>query len=66
MKSTSEDSLGDPLHRSAEIENPNNNGDEELQSDELQGMPDWLQEFKHGLVDENVPEHRDTSSSSYE
>ena len=29
-------------------------------------MPDWLQEFKHGLVDESVPEHRDTSSSSHE
>ena len=29
-------------------------------------MPDWLQEFKHGLVDESVPEHRDASSSSHE
>ena len=29
-------------------------------------MPDWLQEFKRGLVDESVPEHRDTSSSSHE
>ena len=28
--------------------------------------PDWPQEFKHGLVDECVPEHRDTSSSSHE
>ena len=32
--------------------------DEELQSDELQGVLDWLQEFKHGLADESVPEHR--------
>ena len=40
--------------------------DEELQSDELQGVPDWLQEFKDGLVDECVPEHRDTSSSSHQ
>ena len=29
-------------------------------------MPDWLQGFKHGLVDESVPEHRDTSSSSHQ
>ena len=56
---TNEESFArrDPLHRSAEIENPNKNDDEELQSDELQGVPDWLQEFKHGLVDEGVPEH---------
>ena len=40
------------MHRSAENENPNKNDDEEFQSDELQGVPDWLQEFKHGLVDE--------------
>ena len=26
----------------------------------------WLQEFKHGLVDESVPEHRDTSGSYHE
>ena len=52
--------------RSAEIENPNKNDDEELQSDELQGVPDWLQEFKQGLVDESVPEHRHTSSSSHD
>ena len=29
-------------------------------------MPDWLQEFKHGLVDDSAPEYRDTSSSSHE
>ena len=56
----------DPLQRSAEIENPNENGDEELQSDELQGVPDRLQEFKHGLVDESVSEHQDTSPLSRE
>ena len=45
------------------IENQNkNDDDEELQSDELQGVPDWPQEFKDGLVSE----HRDTSSSSHE
>ena len=45
---------------------PSKNDDEESQSDELQGMPEWLQEFKHGLVDESVPENRDASSSSHE
>ena len=29
-------------------------------------LPEWLQEFTHGLVDESVPEHRDASSSSHE
>ena len=29
-------------------------------------MPEWVQEFQYGLVDESVPEHRDTSSSSHE
>ena len=52
------------MHRSAEIEDPNENDDQELQGDELQGVPDWLWDFKHGLVDESVPEHRDTASSS--
>ena len=47
-------------------ENPNKNDDEELQSDELQGVPDWLEEFKDTLVDESVPEHRDAPSSSHE
>ena len=67
-ESTSEESSarGDPLHRSAEIEKLKKNDDEESQSDELQGVPDWLQEFKHGLVDESVSVHRDTSSSSHE
>ena len=42
------------------------NDDDEVHSDQLQGVPDWLQEFRHGLVDESVPEHRDASSSSHE
>ena len=54
------------MHRSADIENPNKKDDEEFLSDELQGVPDWLQGFKHGLVDQSVPEHRHTSSSSHE
>ena len=64
----SEDSSarGNSWHESTENENPNKNDDEELQSGELPGVSDWLQEFKHGLFDESVPEHRDASSSSHE
>ena len=29
-------------------------------------LPEWLQKFIHGLVDESVPEHRDASISSHE
>ena len=63
----SEDSSarGNSWHEFTEIENPNKNDDEELQSGELQGVPDWLQEFKHALVDESVSEHRDASSSCH-
>ena len=64
----SEDSSarGNSWHESTENENPNKKDDEELQSGELRGVPDWLQEFKDGLVDESVPEHRHASSSSHE
>ena len=64
----SEDSSarGNSWHESREMANPSKNDDEDLQSDELQGVPDWLQDFKHGLVDESVPEHRDASSFSHE
>ena len=64
----SEDSSarGNSWHESIEIENPSKSDDEELQSGGLQGVPDWLQEFKHGLVDERVPEHRDASISFHE
>ena len=57
---------GNLSHEPTETENPHKNDDEELQSDQLQDVPDWLQEFRHGLVDESVPEHRDASSSSHE
>ena len=29
-------------------------------------LPEWLQQFRHRLVGESVPEHRDVSSSSHE
>ena len=49
--------------------------DEEGQSDLLHDLPDWLQESRENVVDENcslqprgdpAPGHRDTSSSSHE
>ena len=56
-ESTSEFARVNPSRESAEIQNQNkNDDDEELHSDELQGAPDWLQEFKHGLENELVPE----------
>ena len=54
---------GNLSNEPAETENPHkNDDDEELQSDQLQDVPDGLQDFRHGLVDESVPEHRDASS----
>ena len=56
-------------------ENKNKNeGHEEVQSDLLHEMPDWLQEFRKNLVDESSPTEpwgnpqqgcQDTSSSSH-
>ena len=52
-----------------------NEGREEVQSDLLHDLPDWLQEFREILVDERNPSepwrnrglgYRDTSSSSHE
>ena len=65
-----------PLHRSTENENTNKNeGREEVHSDLLHDLPDWLQEFREKLVDESSPSEprgnpapvdQDTSSSSHE
>ena len=74
--STRAESRGNPLHKPAKTENTNNKeGDEEVQSDLLHDLPDWLQEFRANLVDERSPLEprrdpspgdRDTSSSSHE
>ena len=54
-------------HGPAETENPNKNDDnEEVRGNLTHDLPEWLQEFRHGLVDESVPEHRDASSSFHE
>ena len=74
--SMSDDLRWNPLHKPTETENRNKDeGREEVQSDLLHDLPDWLQEFRENLVDESVPtesrrnpshENRDTSSSSHE
>ena len=64
------------MHRPTETENKNKNeGREEVQSELLHDLPDWLQEFREILVDESspleprrklAPKDQDTSSSSHE
>ena len=48
---------GDSSRGPAETKNPNKNVNEEVRSDPLRDLPEWLEEFK---------EHRDASSSSHE
>ena len=58
---------GNLSHGPAGTEKPNKNEDkEEVQGNLSHDLPEWLQEFRHGLVDESVPERRDASSSSHE
>ena len=74
--STSEELWRNPLQKPTETENKNTNkGREEVQSDLLHDLPDWLQEFRENLVDESslleprvdlAPEDQDTSRSSHE
>ena len=63
----SEESLGNPSRGSAETENTNKNeDDEELQSELLQDVPEWPQDFKENLVDKNAQPHQYSPSSSRE
>ena len=63
----SDEVRGDSSRGPAETENPNNDDDnEEVRGNSSHDLPERLQEFRHGLVDESVPEHRDASSSSHE
>ena len=67
---------GNPLHKPTETENTNKNERrEEVHSDLLHDLLDWLQEFRENLVDESslteprrnpAPKDRDTASSSHE
>ena len=63
----SEEVQGNLSHGPAETENPNKNDDnEEVQGNLSHDLPEWLQELRHGVMDESVPEHGDASSSSHE
>ena len=72
----SEEQRGNPLHEPTETVHKNQNGGrEEVQSDPLHDLPDWLQDFREHLVDESspseprrnpAPKNQDTSSSSHE
>ena len=66
-ESMSDEVRGHSSRGQAETENPNKNDDnEEVRGDSSCGLPEWQEEFKENLVDESVPEHRDTSSSTHE
>ena len=56
------------VERTSKKRKPKQNDDnEEVQGNSSHDLPEWLEEFfKHGLVDESVPEHRDASGSSHE
>ena len=44
------------MHKPTKTENKNKNeGREELRSELVRDMPDWLQEFSENLVDESSP-----------
>ena len=63
-ESKSEEIRGNSSHGPAETESPNKNEDnEEVRGNSSHDLPEWLREFRHGLVDESVPEHRDAFSS---
>ena len=58
----SDESRGNPSRGSAETENTNKNEeDEELRSELLQDVPEWLQDFKENMVDKNVQPHQCSS-----
>ena len=56
----------DPLTKPTKNPKPNKNEDHELERrDPLYSeIPEWLQEFRENLVDDRVPEHRDSHASS--
>ena len=53
------------LHEPTKIPNPNKNEDhEQVRGDPYSDILEWLQESIENLVDERVPEHRDSHASS--
>ena len=64
---TSEGSRGNPSRGSAETENTKKNeDDEELRSELLPDVPEWLQDFKEIMVDKDVQPHQHSPCSSRE
>ena len=57
---------GDPLTKPTKNPKPNKNEDhEQVRGDPYYSdIPEWLQEFRENLVDDRVPEHRDSHVSS--
>ena len=63
----SEESWRIPSRRISRNRNTNKNeDDEELRSEPLQEVLEWLQDFKENLVDKNVQPHQYSPSSSHE
>ena len=58
---------GETLRKPTKNPKPNKNEDHDLeQGDPLNSeIPEWLQEFRENLVDDRVPEHRDSHASSF-
>ena len=57
---------GDPLTKPTKNPKPNKNEDHELERADpfCSDIPEWLQEFRENLVDDRVPERRDSHASS--
>ena len=52
------------LHEPTKIPKPNKNEDhEQVRGDPYSDIPEWLQEFRENLVNDRVPEHRDSHAS---
>ena len=53
------------LHEPTKIPKPNKNEDpEQVRGNTSSDIQEWLQEFRENLVDDRVPEHRDSHASS--
>ena len=57
---------GDLLTNPTKNQKPNKNGNHEKERRDLlnSDIPEWLQEFRENLVDDRVPERRDSHASS--
>ena len=57
---------GDPLTKPTKNPKPNKNENHDTERGDplCSDIPEWLQEFRENLVDETVPEHRDSHANS--